>query len=99
MVVGGGVPALIDKHFRPYGNMNLSTAVLDALADDFENVKQIKKYLLFLGYEIQLNKIEEIIQELLAQELIYINQDLSDNAYTWYGMTEKGRALWLQENF
>ena len=78
--------------------MNVSTAVLDAFADDFEGVKQIKKYLLFLGYEIQLNKIEEIIQGLLAQELIYINQDLSDNAYTWYGMTEKGRTLWLQEN-
>ena len=78
--------------------MNLNIAVLDALADDFESVEQIEKYLFFLGYEIQLNKIEEIIQKLLAQELIYINQDLSDNVHTWYGMTEKGRTLWLQED-
>lgn len=43
--------------------MNLNIAVLDALADDFESVEQIEKYLFFLGYEIQLNKIEEIIQK------------------------------------
>ena len=79
-------------------NMNLNIAVLDALADVFEGIEQIKKYLIFLGYEVELDKIEEIIRWLLAQELIYINQDLSDDVYTWYGMTEKGRNLWLQEN-
>ena len=78
--------------------MNLNMAVLDALADDFEGIDQIEKYLFFLGYDIQLDKLEEIIRNLLAQELIYINQNLSDDVYSWYGMTEKGRTLWLQEN-
>lgn len=64
----------------------------------FEGVEQIRKYLNFLGYKVQLDKIEEIIQQLLIQELIYINQDISDDNYVWYGMTEKGRALWLQKN-
>lgn len=76
--------------------MNLNIAVLDALADDFEGVEQIKNYLLFLGCEIQLDEIEKTIQTLLAQKLIYINHDLSDNNYVWYGMTEKGRTLWCQ---
>lgn len=78
--------------------MDLTIAVLDALADDFEGVEQIERYLFFLGYRIQLNEVKEIVRRLLAQELIYINQDLSDDAHTWYGMTERGRNLWLQEN-
>lgn len=77
--------------------MNLNVAVLDALADDFECVEQIERYLFFLGYEIQLDKIEEIIQKLLTQKLIFINKDLSDDTHTWYGMTKKGRTLWLKE--
>lgn len=78
--------------------MNLNIAILDALADDFESIEQIKKYLLFLGYEFHLDEIEKNIQNLLNQELICIIDNISDDDYTWYGMTEKGKVLWLRES-
>ena len=62
--------------------MNLNIAILDALADDFESIEQIEKYLLFLGCETQVDKIQKIIQTLLDQGLIYINQSLSDGIHT-----------------
>ena len=78
--------------------MKLSIAILDALADDFEGIEQIEKYLFFLGYRIRIKKIEKVGQKLLDCELMYINRELSDDTHTWYGMAEKGRALWLQSD-
>ena len=78
--------------------MDLNIAVLDALADDFESIEQIEEYISFLGYGVQTDKISEIIQNLLERELVYINRNLNDETCTWYGMTEKGRTLWVQEN-
>ena len=77
--------------------INLNIDILDALADDFEGTEQIKKYLIFLGYELKSNEIEEAIQNMLNQELIFVNKNISDNEYTWYGLTEKGKSLWIQE--
>ncbi len=78
--------------------MDLNIAILDALADDFESSEQIKKYLCFLGFDISLDNLEKRIQNLLNAELIYVVENISDADYTWYGMTKKGKTLWLQQD-
>ncbi len=74
--------------------MTLKIAILDSLADDFEGLEQIEKYLSFLGYKIQKNEIGNIIKQLLNENLIYVVEDISDDEYIWYGLTKKGKALW-----
>lgn len=74
--------------------MTLEVAVLDSLADDFESLEQIKKYISFLGYEIQTDEIKFIIERLLEKKLIYVVKNISDNGFVWYGMTKKGGSFW-----
>ena len=77
--------------------MNLDIAILDALADDFESVEQIKNYLVFLGFQDNLNNLDESVKVLLDKGLIFINEEMSDDIFTWYGMTTKGRCLWTEK--
>ena len=48
--------------------MNLNIAILDALADDFESIEQIEKYLLFLGCETQVDKIQKLYKHYLIKD-------------------------------
>lgn len=74
--------------------MSIEIAILDSLVDDFESLEQIKKYLYFLGFNVQVNAIKTAINQLLDQNLIYIVESISDNEMIWYGLTEKGKDAW-----
>jgi len=74
--------------------MNIELDILDSLADDFESIEQIKNFLTNIGYTITNNEINKVLQNMLNDELIYINEIISDKEYTWYGMTQKGKEIW-----
>ena len=74
--------------------MTVEIAILDSLADDFESLEQIERYLCFLGYELQTDEIRIIIRQLLDQGLIYVVENISDDERVWYGMTKKGKTFW-----
>ena len=74
--------------------MNIELDILDSLADDFESIEQIAKFLRNIGYTKTNSEIKEILRNMLNNELIYINKNISDEEYTWYGMTQKGKEIW-----
>ncbi len=75
-------------------NNKIKIAILDSLADDFEEFSQIENYLLYLGLEVSRNDLTYMLKSLVDAGLIYVNDGISDDQFLWYGMTEKGREVW-----
>ncbi len=75
-------------------NTKIKIAILDSLADDFEGFSQIESYLSYLGLIVSRNDITYMLKSLVDEELIYVNHEISDDKFLWYGMTEKGREVW-----
>ena len=74
--------------------MDIKIAILDSLIDDDETIVQIQNYLRFLKIYVGLDDISCLIKSMLEEKLVSINEDISDNDFVWYKISEKGKEFW-----
>lgn len=83
--------------------MTLREAILDALSDDGESIKQVREYLKFLNILATRDDVVKVLNSLLKENKIIIVypenveleslfvEDISD---FWFEMTDEGRVEW-----
>jgi hypothetical protein len=86
--------------------MNLREAVLDALVDDGESIRQISEYLQYLKIDNSSETIVNVVISLMNEQLIrivyphnktmdnFVNADNEGKLEFWFELTECGHKEW-----
>lgn len=86
--------------------MNFRDAILDALVDDGESIKQISEYLQYLGIAHSTEMIENMISKLLNEQLVKVSYpkdktvgdfliaNEKERLEFWFELTEYGLEEW-----
>lgn len=77
--------------------MDIKIAILDSLIDDDETIVQIQNYLRFLKIHYSLDDISLILKSMIEEGLVSINENISDDDFVWYKISEKGKEFWEKE--